>query len=116
MIISQGYHPSNIKAVQEVVVKKLGKLDYLKLKAYRVILLINCISKEIEKIVMVRITSRLEETTKLHKKQIGFRWKRSIMYVLVEIIHRIKKAWKENKYILLLIIDIKVACAHVSKN
>lgn len=63
----------------------------MKQKTYRVISLINYIFKVIEKVVIVKINKRLEETTRLHIRQIGFREKRSNMDTEIEIIHRIEK-------------------------
>lgn len=62
-----------------MVIRKLGILDYLKPEAYRVILLINCIPKVIEKVVTIRVTRGLEESGKLYKRQKNFRGKKSIM-------------------------------------
>lgn len=66
--------------------------------------------------MIVRISKRLKETTKLHKIQISFRGKRSIIDILAEIIYRTEEAWKRKEYILLLMIDIKAAFPYFSKN
>jgi hypothetical protein len=93
--IRRGYHPTDLKAVKEVVIRKPGKPDYSKPKVYNMISLINCISKTVEKVVTVRVTRRLEETSKLHRRQMGFRGKRSTIDTLTEITHRTEEAWKE---------------------
>lgn len=114
--IRRGHHPMDLKTVKGEVIRKPGKPDYSKPRAYRVISLINCISKVVEKVVTVRITRRLKETSKLHKRQMGFRGKRSTIDALAEIIHRTEEAWKEKEYMLLLMMDVKEAFPHVSRN
>lgn len=98
------------------MIRKLERPDYSKPKAYRIPSLINCISKVIDKVVMVRTTRWLEETAKLHKRQMKFRGKRSTMDALIQIIYRIQQTWKQKQYMLLLMIEIKVVFLPVSKN
>lgn len=85
-IISQGYYSENLKIVKGVVIRKRSKPNYSKPNAYRVISLINCISKVIKKVATVGLTRQLERITKLHKRQMGFREKRSTMDTQAEII------------------------------
>jgi hypothetical protein len=49
--IARGIHPNHWKVAKGVVLRKPGKPDYTKVKAYRVIALLNCIGKVAEKVV-----------------------------------------------------------------
>lgn len=98
-MINQKHHSKNCKTVKKVVIRKLEKSDYLRLKPYRVILLNNYIFKVIEKIITIGTTKSQEETMKLYKKQIEFRAKRSILDIQVETVYRMEQVWKKNKHI-----------------
>ena len=59
-----GYHPYAWKEAIGVILPKPNKKDYLLLKSYRIISLINCLAKVLKKIVATRL-SYLANTTDL---------------------------------------------------
>lgn len=56
-----------------VVIHKPGKLDYSKVRAYRVISLLDVISKLLERTVVHLIVDHLEQKQELHEGQFGYR-------------------------------------------
>lgn len=53
-----GYHPRTWKVTKRVVIRKPNKPNYSNPKAYRIICLLNCLGKIVEKVV----TSLIAET------------------------------------------------------
>ncbi len=51
ILINTGYYPKYWRQAIGVILKKLKKLNYLVPKAYRVIALLNCLGKVLERIL-----------------------------------------------------------------
>ncbi|KKA18832.1 RNA-directed DNA polymerase, partial [Rasamsonia emersonii CBS 393.64] len=66
-----GVHPQAWKVVKGILLQKPNKPDYTLVKAYRVISLLNCLGKVIEKIAAEAISDYCETTGVLHPSQIG---------------------------------------------
>jgi hypothetical protein len=78
MLITNGYHPKCFKEATGVILKKpqFAKLPYRNYtlpKAYKVILLLNCLVKIMEKIIARRLAVMAEFKTLLYMHQIGDR-------------------------------------------
>ena len=56
-----------------VLLQKPNKADYTQVKAYRVISLLNCLGKVVEKLVAGLITDHCERQGALHPGQMGAR-------------------------------------------
>jgi len=69
--IKTGYHPKIWKTGKGVVIPKPGKPDYAKMRAYRVIPLLDVICKLVERTAAHLITDHLERKLALHKGQYG---------------------------------------------
>jgi len=70
---SLGIHPQVWKEAQGVVIPKLNKPDYGVAKAYRVITLLNCLGKVVEKVAANAIAEECEQRGLLHDRQFGCR-------------------------------------------
>ena len=75
--IRLGFHPGIWKTVKGVVIPKPGKPDYSKVRAYRVISLLDVVSKLLERTAAHLIADHLEWKTELHEGQFGCRKRRS---------------------------------------
>jgi hypothetical protein len=75
VFIANGYHPKCFKEATGVILKKpqsakLPYRNYALSKVYRVILLLNCLAKVMEKIIARRLAVMAEFKTLLHMYQI----------------------------------------------
>ena len=80
--LSAGYFPSAFKHSHQFLIPKPGK-NLTDPKNYRLITLIEPISKIFEKIINYRLKNYMEEKLLFHKHQFGFRSGRSIQDVLL---------------------------------
>jgi hypothetical protein len=88
--MTNGYHPKCFKEATGVILKKsqVAKSPYRNYalpKAYRVILLLNCLAKVMEKIVARRLAVMAEFKTLLHMHQIGGRRQKSAIDAVMVI-------------------------------
>ena len=75
--IRLGIHPKARKIARGVTIPKPGKANYGLDKAYRVISLLNCLGKMVEKVVADLISLHCEAMNKFHPGQYGGRPQRS---------------------------------------
>ena len=91
-LIEKGYHPKQWREAIGVILRKENtekKQDYSKLKAYRVISLLNCLGKVAEKIIAIRLSYLAETTDLLFLEQIGGRRARSAIDAALALIYDI---------------------------
>ena len=67
--IRLGVHPPTWKTARGVVIPKPGKADYGAAKAYRVISLLNCLGKMVEKVAAILISNHCERKGAFHPGQ-----------------------------------------------
>lgn len=92
------YHPKNWRHTRGVLIEKSKKRDRTLIKSYRVISLLNCLVKVVEKLVAEQLSQFYERFGKLHKGQTGAKKRRSaidVAAILVQQVHKIS----ENKKI-----------------
>ena len=77
LFFDHGYHPVCWKQATGIILKKPGKPDYSAPKAYRVIALLNCLGKVVERLLAKRLGALAEVTSLLHSSQIGGRVQKS---------------------------------------
>jgi len=75
--IRLGHHPKLWKTAKRVVIPKPGKPDYANVRDYRVISLLDVISKLVERIAAHLIAGHLERKRGLHDGQFGCRKRQS---------------------------------------
>jgi hypothetical protein len=71
VLMTNGYHPKYFKEITGVILKKPQSAkssyrNYTLFKAYRVILLLNCLAKIMEKIIIRKLAVMAEFKTLLH--------------------------------------------------
>ena len=116
VLINQGYHPICWRQGTEAILKKEGKPDYSALKAYRMITLLNCLSKVSEKIMATRLSYWAETTDLLYSEQMSGRKQRSAVNAAMCLTHDIQQAINNNKVLSALFLNVKGAFDHVSLN
>ena len=109
-----GYHPMAWRQATGAVLKKVNKPDYSIPKAYRVISLLNCLGKVLERIIARRLSILAETTDLLDHSQIGGRLRKSAVDAAMLLTNKIQQAkqvkWKTST----LFLDIKGAFDHVA--
>ena len=115
-LIDRGYHPKQWREAIGVILKKSGKRDETVPKTYRVISLLNCLGKTAEKIIANRLSYLAENTDLLYPEQIGGRIQKSAIDAALALTHDIELARNRGLKSSALLLDIKGAFDHVSKN
>jgi len=88
-----GIHPDIWKMAKGVVIPKPGKPDYSKVRAYRVILLLDVVSKLLERTAAHTIADHLQQSRGLHEWQFGCRKRRSCVDAVAILMNRTRQAW-----------------------
>jgi hypothetical protein len=91
MLMTNGYHPKCFKEATGVILKKPQFTkslyrNYALSKAYRVISLLNCLAKVMEKIIARRLVIMAEFKTLLYIYQIGGRRQKSVINAVIVLI------------------------------
>ena len=94
--------------------KKFEKSDYSISKTYRIITLLNCLGKISEKIIVIRLSYLKQISNMLNFDQIDERKNRSVIDVVLNLIHDIQIALKQKLITSCLFLDVKGAFDHVS--
>lgn len=97
-------------------VRERGNRDFTLVKSYRVISLLNCMGKILEKVVAERLSQFCETSAKLHPGQMGARKERYAIDAVAVIVHQVEQAWAEKELAAALFMDVKGAFDHVAKN
>lgn len=85
-------------------------------KSYRVISLLNCMGKVLEKVIAEQLSQLSENLLKLHQGQMGARKERCAIDAVVSLVYDVEQRWAEKKLVAALFIDVKEAFDHVSKS
>jgi hypothetical protein len=94
VLIANDYQPKCFKEATGVILKKpqftkLSYRNYALPKAYKVILLFNCLAKVMEKIIARRLAVIVEFKTLLYMYQIGGRKQKSAIDAVMVLIQKI---------------------------
>ena len=98
-----------------VIIPKPGKPDYSKVRAYRVISLLDVISKLLERTATHLIADHLERKRGLHEGQFGCRKQRSCIDAVAIMMNCTQQAWERKKIAGTLFMDVKSAFNNVDK-
>jgi hypothetical protein len=89
-----------------IILRKPGKPDYTKPKAFRPISLLLTISKGLEAIIAIRLSYITKEYSLLPKNHFGVRPKRSAEQALNVLIERIHKVWRGKRTLSLMLFNV----------
>ena len=115
-LIKNGYHPQCWKESIGAILKKPNKVDYSQPKAYRIIMLLNCLGKISEKIIATRLSHFVEHSNLLHNEQMRDRKNRFAIDASLCLLHDIQNAKNSKNVFSCLFLDVKDAFNHVSTN
>ena len=112
-----GYHPQCWRKAVGIIIQKPKKDDYSNPESYRVIALLNCLGKVLEKIMAARLNYLANLGGLLHETQLGGRKQRSAIDTALLLQHYIQQERNKRKgnVTSVLFLDIKGAFDHVSK-
>jgi hypothetical protein len=108
-----GLHPQAWKTAKGILLRKPNKPDYSVVKVYRVISLLNCIGKVVEKMAAKAISNYCEATGVLHPGQMGSRKQRSAIDAVACLVQEVHRAWGQKQLVGALFMDVKGAFDHV---
>ncbi|ODM14906.1 hypothetical protein SI65_09658 [Aspergillus cristatus] len=109
-----GFHPPSWKVAKGILLRKPNKTNYSLVKAYRVISLLNCLGKVVEKMVATQIAEFCEQKQTLHNGQMGARRHRSAPDAVGCLIEEVHQSWAAKQLAATLFMDIKGAFDHVN--
>ena len=96
--------------------KRAGRARSLCFWSYRVISLLNCLGKVLEKILATRLSYLAETGELLQDTQIGGRKQRSALDAMLLLQSKVEEAWALKQTTALLFLDVKGAFDHVATN
>ena len=111
--IRLGIHPETWKTAKGVLLRKPNKARYTIAKHYRVISLLKCLGKVVEKLVAEFVTEFAESRGLFHEGQFGGRQRRSAVDAVACLIGEVERAWGDHEVGACLFMDIKGAFDHV---
>lgn len=107
--LNKGFHPKTWKKAKGILLKKPNKSDYSIAKSYRVISLLNCFGKIVEKIVATALSNFCEQNELLHEGQFGYRKQRNAIDAVAKLILTTENAWNQKQQLGALFMDVKGA-------
>lgn len=113
--IRTGFHPYTWKTAKGVLLRKQNKPTYSVAKAYRVISLLNCLGKVVERAVAIWIASYCETNEVFHRGQFGCRQGRGTSDAVAQLVAKVENAWSQKRIALALLLDVKGAFDRVNK-
>ena len=125
-LFNKGYYPTKWRQAVGILLPKLGKRDYNIPKYYRIISLLNCLGKVLEKLFATRLSYLANIPTSnsrnlLDSTQLGGRKQRSAIDTVLLLTNYIqeqrarKKKASSNSITTALFLDVKGTFDHVSK-
>ena len=113
--ISTGRHPAVWKRASGVVIRKPGKDDYTKIKAYRSVSPLSCMGQVVEKVPAELLSEEAERRGLLHNGQFGSSKGRSAIDTAAIMLDRAHAAWTNGHTTGMLLMNIKAAFPSVAK-
>jgi len=113
--LNKGELPSQWRNAQIIPLKKPGKGNYTKAKAWRPISLLPTLDKALEAVVADRLSYVVETHALLPTNHFGARKQRSTEQALMLLQERIYRAWRQRKVLSLISFDVKGAYNGVYK-
>jgi hypothetical protein len=90
--IRLGHHPRVWKTAKGILLRKQGKPSYAIAKAYRVISLLSCLGKVVEKVAAIWIASYCEINGVFYRGQFGCRHGRSTADAVAKLVTFVEDA------------------------
>ena len=107
------YHPQRWRNAKRVLLEKPNKRNRTLVKSYRIISLLNCLGKVVEKVVAEQLSQFCEVNRKLYKEQIGVGKYRSAIDTAALLIQKVQEVWQSRKIAGALFMDVKKVFDHI---
>ncbi|QKX53974.1 uncharacterized protein TRUGW13939_01054 [Talaromyces rugulosus] len=108
-----GVHPGAWKTAKGILLRKPGKPDYTQVKAWRVISLLSCLGKVVEKLAAGLIADWCEAQGALHPGQMGCRRGRGAIDAVACLVQTVHEGWTQKLLTGTIFIDVMGAFDHV---
>lgn len=105
--MENGYHPKDWRRAIAVAIRKPGKPDYSKPRAYRLIQLLECLGKVLEHIVAKRLSYFAGKANLIPGTQFGGKANYSTTDAILSFTNDVEVAWSKGKVTTALTFDIK---------
>jgi ribonuclease HI len=105
--LRNGYHPKSWRKAIAIALPKLNKPDYSNPRAYRLITLLECLAKILERIVAKRLTFLAGKLNLVPPNQFGGRSNCSTDDAILTFVSDVQAAWSTGKVTSALTFDIK---------
>ena len=105
--LRNGYHPKSWRKAIAIALRKPNKPDYSNPRAYRLITLLECLAKVLERIVAKRLTFLAGKLNLIPPNQFGGRSNCSTDDAIITFITDVQTAWNSGKVTSALTFDIK---------
>jgi len=114
--VTHKYHSKQFKKTQTIVLRKSKKSDYINSKTYRLIALLDIMSKALKSIMIKRLSDIVETHRMLSNAQMKARRKRFVISTLDLLIDQVHTVWDcEIKYVIFMLsLDVVEAFNRVS--
>ena len=113
-LVAFGYHPVTLKHTNGVVLDKPGKPSYDTPASFRIIVLLKTISKILERILTVRLTSLARQAGLLHPNQCGSLLGLSTSDAVATLTHEVRTLQRPLLKVSTLFLDIKAGFDNVN--
>ncbi|KAJ3562483.1 hypothetical protein NP233_g9541 [Leucocoprinus birnbaumii] len=105
--LKMGFHPAQWRRAVAVALCKPNKPDYSQPRAYRLITLLECMGKVLEKVVAKRLTYLVGRYSLISGAQFGGRANSSTVDAALTFIHDVHWAWSQSLVTSVLTFDMK---------
>ena len=105
--LANGYHPLQCQSAIAIALKKPNKPDYTQPRAYRLITLLECMDKLLEKVVACRLTYLTGQYNFISDSQFGGRANSSMSDTILTFVHDIHNSWNHGLATFALTFDIE---------
>ena len=114
--IRLGYQLKQGKKARGILLEKRRKQNLSLVKSYRIISLLNCMGRIVEKVIVAQLLHYREKFAKLHPGQLRTQKQRCAINAVAALVHKMQKCWEKKKLAAALFLDVKRAFNHISKN
>ena len=113
-LVAFGYHPTALKYANGVVLDKPGKPSYDTPSSFRIIVLLKTVSKILERILSIRLTSLVRQAGLLHPNQCGSLPGLSTSDAVATLTHEVRTLQRPLLKVSTLFLDIKAGFDNVN--
>ena len=113
-LVAFGHHPTTLKHANAVVLDKPGKPSYDTPASFRILVLLKTISKILERILTVRLTSLARQADLLHPNQCGSLPGLSTSDAVATLTHEVRTLQRPLLKVSTLFLDIKAGFDNVN--